>query len=260
MESFDKFLSKVNLDGTLAGSSALAKEELRMMIMNRVSSIEKAIEDFYNSIAESLPPSMFASDATRNGVASHMTSIPIGGKGNFEESMELPQAVSINFATAMEKNNATFYLTDWKISQLNAFSDLNSVLVKSDRIEMQLMSSQGLWSFFDASISRWTTMDKGFWIPSVIYAKPTLDSGYKYVARNHQTLTMLTKIQDIEKINFVSISFADSPAPTEFYPLTSRYCSNYNLNPVSMHFDTINTDTGFYIQMQNQPVFTKWDY
>ncbi len=63
----------------------------------------------------------------------------------------------------------------------------------------------------------------------------------------------------IEKINFISISFADSPDPTEFHPLTIRYARNQNLNPVSMHFITIGNDIGFYLPMEDKPVFSKRD-
>ncbi len=56
---------------------------------------------------------MFASDATRNGVDQHITRIPIGGEGNYEGTKLLPQAISINFATTLKKNNVDYHLTDW---------------------------------------------------------------------------------------------------------------------------------------------------
>jgi hypothetical protein len=69
----------------------------------------------------------------------------------------------------------------------------------------------------------------------------------------------IISIANVEDINFISVSFADSPDPTEFYPLTLRYAPNQNWNPVSMHFDHILIKPQFYLQMQDRPVFSKWD-
>ncbi len=71
---------------------------------------------------------------------------------------------------------------------------------------------------------------------------------------------MIENIQDVvDKINFISVSFADSQTPTEFYPLTIRYSPNKNYNPVSMHFDSIGSNTRFVLEMQDNSVFSKWD-
>jgi hypothetical protein len=117
----------------------------------------------------------------------------------------------------------------------------------------------GLWTYFDAMVNRWNSFDQGFWIPTAIYAQPSFDSGYKYVSQAQQSFTMISALQNVENINFVSISFADSPSPTAFHPLTVRYHNDYNPNPVSMGFDTNGVYTSFSLQMLNKPVFGKWD-
>ncbi len=81
LESLDVFLSGYNLERTIVDSS---EEQFQMLIQNRVATIRQALKDYFDIIAFSLPPNMFASDATRNGVAPHITSIPIGGRGMYE--------------------------------------------------------------------------------------------------------------------------------------------------------------------------------
>ncbi len=105
---------------------------------------------------------------------------------------------------------------------------------------MYLTSYYGLWTYFDAMVNRWNTFDQGFWVPTAIYAQPSFDSGYVYVSQAQQTIYLnpILGVQYVENIKFVSISFADSPSPTEFYPLTLRHSPNYNVNPISMGFDT----------------------
>lgn len=37
----------------------------------------------------------------------------MGGRGKYEGTNQLPNAISINFAPTMQRNNAYYYLTDW---------------------------------------------------------------------------------------------------------------------------------------------------
>lgn len=83
------------------------------MIREKVTYIRLALKDYFEMIEQLLPSSMFASDATRNGIPPHMTSIPIGGRGKYEGANRLPYAISINFATSMQRYNADYFLTDW---------------------------------------------------------------------------------------------------------------------------------------------------
>lgn len=124
---------------------------------------------------------------------------------------------------------------------------------------MHLTSNVGLWTYFDAMVSRMNSLDQGFWVPAVVYAKPAIDSGYKYVTQLRQMIKMIDNMQNVEKISFISISFADSTAPTEFYPLTLRHHPGYNLNPISMGFTVTAGAISFNLHMQDRAIFSKWD-
>jgi len=108
-------------------------------------------------------------------------------------------------------------------------------------------------------VSKWNSIDQGFWVPAVIYAKPAYDSGYVFVSGTRNMFQLGGIYGNVEDINFVSISFADSPDPIEFYPLTVRYANHINLNPVSMHFDFLLIRPQFYLEIQDSPVFSAWD-